>query len=224
MTCTNVQSKLDDFVDDSLSADDAAAMAAHLAACPSCRGLAADLSRLRAAARALGPIDPPAAIWERIVSHPTIAPPSRSRRPLIRWIGLAAALAIVTSGALVFSLRPRPGLRAGNASGASAVQPIEPKLLEADRLYEEAIAQLEALGTDTTGLDPVLARSLDASRVALDRAIAESRAALASDPANQAARASLFQSLRRKVRLLQDTIAVVGETQGGTGPPGRKSS
>jgi predicted anti-sigma-YlaC factor YlaD len=222
MTCADVQLRLDDYVDASLSPGDAAAIAAHLPDCPSCSGLAADLSRLRAAAGTLGAIDPPAAIWERIASQPAIAPAARSRRPFMRWIGLAAALAIVTSAAVIVSWRSRPEIAAGNSSAASAVQPIEQKLLEADRLYEEAIAQLEALGTDTTGLDPALARSLDASRVALDRAIAESRAALARDPANEAARASLFQSLRRKVRLLQDTIVVVGDTQGE--PPGRKSS
>ena len=45
----------------------------------------------------------------------------------------------------------------------------------------------------------------------LDRAIAESRAALEQDPASRAARESLFQALRQKLGLLQDTVALVND-------------
>ena len=41
----------------------------------------------------------------------------------------------------------------------------------------------------------------------IDQAIAESRAALRSEPQSAPARDSLFDALRRKVTLLQDTIA-----------------
>jgi len=49
----------------------------------------------------------------------------------------------------------------------------------------------------------------------VDQAIADSRAALDADPQNVPARESLFDALRRKVVLLQDTIALVGEMSRG---------
>jgi hypothetical protein len=49
----------------------------------------------------------------------------------------------------------------------------------------------------------------------MDRAIAESRAALNSEPQNVAARDSLFDALKRKVALLQDTIALMNQMRKG---------
>jgi hypothetical protein len=62
----------------------------------------------------------------------------------------------------------------------------------------------------------------------LDRAIAESRAAVERDPASVVARESLFQALRQKLGLLQDTIALINDamTRQDAQPAtlGRKSS
>ena len=49
----------------------------------------------------------------------------------------------------------------------------------------------------------------------IDQAIAESRSGLRSDPLSAAALASLFDALRRKVALLQDTIALMNEMRKG---------
>ena len=49
----------------------------------------------------------------------------------------------------------------------------------------------------------------------IDQAIAESRAAFRSEPPSTPARDSLFDALRRKVSLLQDTIALMNEMRKG---------
>ena len=49
----------------------------------------------------------------------------------------------------------------------------------------------------------------------IDSAISESRAALRAEPQSPAARDSLFDALRRKVGLLQDTIALMNEMRKG---------
>ena len=49
----------------------------------------------------------------------------------------------------------------------------------------------------------------------IDQAIDESRAALKAEPQSTIARDSLFQALRRKVDLLQDTIALMNEMRKG---------
>jgi hypothetical protein len=49
----------------------------------------------------------------------------------------------------------------------------------------------------------------------IDQSIAESRAALRQEPQRAPARDSLFEALRRKVMLLQDTIALMNEMRKG---------
>jgi hypothetical protein len=49
----------------------------------------------------------------------------------------------------------------------------------------------------------------------IDQAIAESRSALQSEPQSAPARDSLFEALRQKVNLLQDTIALMNEMRKG---------
>ncbi|MEI6245335.1 MAG: hypothetical protein WCQ64_09835, partial [Acidobacteriota bacterium] len=56
---------------------------------------------------------------------------------------------------------------------------------------------------------------LQTSLVQIDKYIAESRAALANEPQSEPARDSLFDALRRKVSVLQDTVALMGAMQRG---------
>jgi len=49
----------------------------------------------------------------------------------------------------------------------------------------------------------------------IDQAIRESRAALQSQPASELAQESLFEALRRKVGLLQETIGLINEMRKG---------
>jgi hypothetical protein len=49
----------------------------------------------------------------------------------------------------------------------------------------------------------------------IDKAINESRAALIAQPTSRVAQQSLFDAFRRKVALLQDTIALMNELRKG---------
>jgi hypothetical protein len=49
----------------------------------------------------------------------------------------------------------------------------------------------------------------------IDRAIAENRAAVKAEPTSVAARETLFEALRQKVSLLQDTISLINEMRKG---------
>jgi hypothetical protein len=66
-----------------------------------------------------------------------------------------------------------------------------------------------------SALDPKVTAALRQNVAIVDKAIADSRAALAEEPGSVPARESLFDALRRKVTLLQDTIALVGEMSRG---------
>ena len=98
-----------------------------------------------------------------------------------------------------------------------------PEFRLAEQHYQNAIAKLEqaarldqaASGPERNALDPQTAAMLQKNLQVIDQAIAESRSALRSEPLSAAARASLFDALRRKVALLQDTIALMNEMRKG---------
>jgi anti-sigma factor RsiW len=115
----------------------------------------------------------------------------------------------------------------GNASADTTVQGVEAEFRLAEQHYQNAIAKLEqaarldqeAVAGQTVGsetrIDPQTAAMLQKSLGVIDSAIAESRAALRSEPQSAPARDSLFDALKRKVALLQDTIALMNEMRKG---------
>lgn len=86
----------------------------------------------------------------------------------------------------------------------------------AEEHYERAITGLEQVASSGgSELDPQVAATVKRNLEVIDRAIAESRTALTTEPQNQPARESLFEALRRKILLLQDTIALMNEMRKG---------
>jgi hypothetical protein len=105
---------------------------------------------------------------------------------------------------------------AAHENAASAVQSVEAEIELADQHYQKAIAGLEAVAREGQGaLDPQLAAVLQRNIGVTDRAIAESRAAVRTQPTSEVAQASLFEALQRKVSLLRDTIALINEMRKG---------
>jgi hypothetical protein len=110
----------------------------------------------------------------------------------------------------------------GNAPPEDAVSSVETEFRLAEQHYQNAIAKLEQaarldeVSSDQNAvIDPQTAAALQKSLNVIDQAIAESRSALRSEPQSAPARDSLFDALRRKVGLLQDTIALMNEMRKG---------
>ena len=73
-----------------------------------------------------------------------------------------------------------------------------------------AIAGLEQVVKGGEGaLDPALAATLQKNLGVIDQAISESREAIKAQPNSQLAQTSLFEALRQKVALLEDTVALI---------------
>ncbi len=109
-----------------------------------------------------------------------------------------------------------PGTQAGNARGEDAVQSIADDLRVAEEHYQSAIGKLEEVAKSNDGtIDARTAAVLEKNLQVIDQAIAESRSALRNEPQSEPARDSLFEALRRKVSLLQDTIALMNEMRKG---------
>jgi anti-sigma factor RsiW len=224
--CQQSSESLSDFVDGLLEPVERAALSAHLTACESCRGLVDDLTRLKDAAGSLGPIVPPTHIWENIQA----SLPSAKRQARTQWMGLAAALVLVTTGAYFFTRLTAPdaaslstsigtsdAAHAGNsnANATATVETVEQELANAAEHFEKAIAQLEAVAKRDNALPADAAAKLQISLSQVDTGIAASRAALAIEPQSGPARDSLFSALRKKVEILQQTVALVGAMQRG---------
>ena len=99
----------------------------------------------------------------------------------------------------------------GSAS-VEAVNAVE----AAQAQFEKAIADLEKVAkANQQALDPGTSATIEKNLGILDQAIAENRAAVKSEPASVAARETLFEALRQKVSLLQDTISLINEMRKG---------
>ena len=228
--CRDVEPQLSQMVDGHLP--DAAAQAtvrAHLEQCAACRGVLQDLEKLRRSSRALGPMAPPDRMWLELAGQLRLGDAPKpvestgpsipiARRPITQWIGLAAALLIVTVGAYFFVRPPdaSPTTTQSNAAAAGSVEAVTEELNLATKHYEKAIAQLEALTKAEGGtFDSPVAKELLREKELTDAAIAESSAAVAQDPGSVPARESLFEALRRKMLVLQATVSLMNEMRKG---------
>lgn len=238
--CDEFRPQLSGFVDGELPAEARAAVERHLAGCAACTGIVRDFERVRTTARQLGPIQPPDHVWLEIAGQMRLgspSPPPASARPVSggragwQWLGLAAALVLITLGvyaiqrwrtavpaaARVATAGPAAaGASPGNAGAAGSVETFEDELRQAEQHYDNAIAQLEAIMKNNSGeMDPAVAAVVEKNLTTIDRAIADSRAAVAEHPESAPARDSLFEALRRKVGVLQDTVALINEMRKG---------
>lgn len=219
------------------------ALESHLSACASCRGFAADLAAIAEAAAALPAIDVPERVWLQLAgrwragqgsdatgSVARVTPPA-----FARWHALAAAAVLAVAvgsgwiawratgpfdapaGGATEVLLAKPDVQAaGNAEGAALVESAQKDIEAAEQLYTRAIAGLEqAADAQKANLEPQVVAMLDRNLQVIDEAITESRAAVRSAPQSVVARESLFEALRKKVSLLQDTIALVGDISSG---------
>jgi len=240
-TCDKVRPQLSGYVDRHLDAARAGEVRAHLLSCDACRGIADDLGLLRDAARKLGPIDPPSHVWLEIAGRvrlesgkPEAASPVRaavstaraSRSDQWQWLGLAAALLLTTLA--VYSIA-KPDSAApvtvstdaatdttSNAAEVPTVETVEETMKRAEAEFEKAIAQLEQLAkSGDPGVPASAVAILQKNVTTIDSAIAESRAALNSNPDSRPARTSLFEALRNKVNLLQHTVVLMNEMRKG---------
>lgn len=135
----------------------------------------------------------------------------------------AAALLVVAISAGLWSLwvsreqaEPLRATRteAGDRRAQDLVATVESEIALAAEHYEKAIAGLEeAARASGTELDPDVMATLKTNLALVDQAIDDSRRAVRDQPDNLVAQASLLDAFRRKVTLLQDTVALMREVR-----------
>jgi anti-sigma factor RsiW len=216
--------RLSEYLDGELTPEERAGLEAHLASCPECAGTLDELRAVVERAGALQPRPPAADLWPGIeprLGSATVMPfQPRTGGPTSRRFSftmpqlVAAGLALmVMSGTGVWVLQnggrstSLPPLTAADATRV----PVSVPVTVSDPRYDEAIADLEeALHAGRGDLDPATIRILEANLDAIDKAIDQSRAALAADPANVYLNNHLADARQRKLALLRRATALVG--------------
>lgn len=231
LSCERYYTAIQELADGTLGSIRRAELELHLEGCDACRALLADLQQIRNTAASLDRLAPPEHVWLQIAGRlrqegrVNAAPPA-ARQRYAALVAIAAALLLAVAGSL-YLLSPReggsgspsspPGTQAsGNAAGTDAVQQIGTELQLAEQHYQNAIAGLEqAARAEDGALDAQTATMLKKHLELIDHAIAESRAAVRAEPQSAAALDSLFDALKQKVVLLQNTIALMNEMRKG---------
>jgi anti-sigma factor RsiW len=232
---------IQELIDGTIGAIRRAELERHLAECAECRSFLADMEAIRQTAGALDPLEPPDGVWLQIAGRlrqegRVQPPPARPQRsPRYAMLAIAATLVLAVGGSIVALLThyrsntaapPTAATTAattpsGTANADLAVESVEAEFRLAEQHYQNAIAKLEQAARldqaarDGNTLDAQTAAMLQKNLQVIDQAIAESREAVRSEPLSAAARDSLFDALRRKVALLQDTIALMNEMRKG---------
>jgi hypothetical protein len=102
------------------------------------------------------------------------------------------------------------------ADSGDIVASVQAELQAAEEHYNKAITGLEQIARSESGaLDPQVAAVLQKNLQVIDQAIGESRAALQEQPASSDAQDSLFDAMRSKVALLQQTVELINEMRKG---------
>jgi anti-sigma factor RsiW len=209
---------LNDYADGTLSGSQQRVVGVHLSGCSSCSDVVDNLRRVRTAVRQLPPISPPRQVWTRIERSLRASGATR-RAARWQWLAAAAALIVAVLGGMKLSDLRRPSspvTAPAVTADAPTAQSIAAELQQAEQHYQNAIAGLERIANSEKGsLDPQIASTLEKNLAVVDQAISESRAALKAQPSSEPAQASLLESFRAKIDLLQDTVALVNEMRRG---------
>lgn len=226
MRCRKAIRDVSRAVDGELGGRERARLERHLAACPECRALEADLRKIVAGAAKLGAPEPSERVWDHIRAGLARDAAERERgraaawaprqarpalgfgRPALRYAGIAAvALVLVVAGVVA-------GRRLGRGPGAPGGPGPEErerytlaKLDEAERYYQQAIgAMTEAFSAEKGALRPEVAELFERNLSVIDATITACRQAVLDEPDDLEARNYLLAAYTKKITLLDDAL------------------
>lgn len=218
MTCEEVRTRLDEYVDGDLGEADFQEIELHLAGCAECRREERVLRALVAQAAALPEaIHPARDLWPELEARLRGSEGARlvGRPRLARWMGpmtvvAAAAAAVVIALSAGIWTRGRTPVVPAAPEGAPqpvAADAVPADLLEAEREYAGATAALmAAIDRQKETLTPETRAALDANLKTIDDALAQVRAALRKDPGNGPLTHMLTSTHQKKLDALQRVV------------------
>ena len=213
--------RLSEYLDGELSEADSAALESHLEACGDCSETLDQLRAVSTFAANLEDRAPDADLWGGIASR--IRTPAEVDADVIdigrsaankrrvsfsvpQLLAAGIALMFVSAGTVWLALSGNEDVVAPTVAEVT-LQGESAALLASfdDPGYDAAVAELErVLEAGRDRLDSTTVVVLEQSLATIDRAIAEARAALSSDPTNDYLSRHLSATMNQKVRLLRE--------------------
>ncbi len=211
MNCDQAQDLLHRYAAGTLTPELRRSLEDHLAGCAACRAEAERVTPVLAGvARLPRSIEPPADLWPAISGRigrakvvdgrfgPAATRPWWTRMPVLA--AAAVALVVVSSTVTVLMMRPSGG--PAGVTGRPAAMSTDFLTVEAQ--YTRAADEiLLALQQGEVRIAPETRAILERNLKVIDQAIAESRAALAGDPANAELRNMVLATYEHKLDLLR---------------------
>ncbi|MBW7934756.1 MAG: zf-HC2 domain-containing protein [Gemmatimonadaceae bacterium] len=224
ITCDEAVVLASDRLDGALSDTQQAQLDSHLAGCAECRAVAADLEKLHADAAALPTLTPSHDLWggiEARIQAPVVSLENH-RRPLARWsvrqVAAAAAVLMAVTAGGTWVVASRSTTTPSSATVASNPRAARPELVavaaeKGVATYEGAISSLRnIIETRRSDLDSATVAVLEKNLKLIDKAIAESKAALAADPASAFLADQLSRAYDTKLELLRSAALLPSRT------------
>jgi anti-sigma factor RsiW len=209
MTCDDAQALMSDALDGTLSDRQRAPYEGHLSSCADCRVLAQDLGTIRDDAASLPTLSPSHDLWSGIEARlgtPVLSLGEHRQGRVARWtsrqVAVAAAMLVaVTAGGTWMAATRSAAPLTQAAARTEFVLVADQKGIDT---YEGEIAKLKDIVKTRRGeLDSATVAVLEKNLNLIDRAIAESKAALAADPASTFLAGRLNHAYDTKLELLR---------------------
>jgi anti-sigma factor RsiW len=202
--------RLSEYLDGELTPVERSGLEEHLAACETCPRVLDELRIVKGQAAVLPDREPEADLWPavraaiaegRVVPIQATRPARRFSFSLFQLTAAAAALVLVSAGAVWFSMAERTV--AGGPAESPTLQPVSVSFDPRGRA-DSAITELERILAGEAGrLDSSTVRILAENLALIDRAIAQARTALESDPGNAYLNEHLARTMRKKIDVLR---------------------
>ena len=225
--------QLSEYLDGTLAAEPHRALDDHLAGCASCRSILDDLEALVAEAGSLGDSSPTRDLWPEIavaIGEPVAVASSRPRDDVIELptarsaaatrpglsfsapqFAAASVVLVVASAALTWWVGPGVASR-GVATPLPPVESQAAFVADLGAPAPELASELEVLEQALEGawgrLEPNTVRILEKNLGVIERAIEESRRALAVDPGNAFLLDHLARAYREKATYLREAADI----------------
>jgi anti-sigma-K factor RskA len=202
MNCSDLRERFDAYVAGTLSDTESAALESHLDGCAACHeALANHEGEIGPVSGLPRSVAPHADLWPGIESR-LASRKGRGRIAVPSWLLAAAAVLLmaISSAATVLYLRRPSDLPPFRSSS---------NMTALESQYSTASAELtDALEKARPRLSPETVSTIERSLRIIDEALAESRAALARDPGNEALGQLVVAVWRQKVDLLRRATAI----------------
>jgi predicted anti-sigma-YlaC factor YlaD len=205
---------LSEYLDGELDPEAERETAAHLAGCPECGALLAELRRVLVRAQALEDRPPRGDLWPGVAAAIGAAQGRRRRVsvPVPLLLAASITLMLLSGGAVALLMRTRtvvPVAESVAPAGGSVITAGS----EESRGYDLAVKSLtQELAENSANLDSTTVRIVQQKLGLIDRAIADAERALAADPANTYLHGHLTQTRLRKLDLLR-RAATIGRAE-----------